>query len=126
MVPQKSTDVLRSPKIVRAEEVLRSSDDVPPIVREAHQALRSEIVSLRMSRKIANAKPAKPSQKGPHVGVVGLGVGGATEPVQWVLALATEHDPWGRELLELGFVDAAITAIIASVGAWLVQGQKTR
>jgi len=122
MVPQKPLDVLRSPKVVRAEEVLRS-DDVPPIVREAHMALRSEIVALRMSKEIAAAKPA-PDDRSTHPAVTGLSVGGAKEVIDYFLMLASAQDPFAQDLLEMSFVDGGITAIIATVAAWVTKPSK--
>jgi hypothetical protein len=122
MVPKKSTDVLRSPKIVRAEEVLRS-DDVPPIVREAHFALKSEVVALRMSQEIAKSKPPT-DDRSTHPAVTGLSVGGAKEVIDYFLALASTGDPYARDLLGMSFVDGGITAVIATIAAWVTKPNK--
>ena len=119
MVPKKSTDILRSSRIVRAEEVLHS-DDVPPIVREAHHLLRSEIVSMRMAREIAKNKP-EPEAKTTHPAAVGLSVGGAKEVVDYFLVLASTGDPYAKDLLEMSFVDGGLTAIIATIAAWITK-----
>ena len=119
MVPKKSTDILRSSRIIRAEEMLHS-DDVPPIVREAHQVLRSEIVSMRMAREIAKNKP-EPEAKTTHPAAVGLSVGGAKEVVDYFLALASTGDPYAKDLLEMSFVDGGLTAIIATIAAWITK-----
>ena len=119
MVPKKSTDILRSSRIIRAEEMLHS-DDVPPIVREAHQVLRSEIVSMRMAREIAKHKP-EPEAKTTHPAAVGLSVGGAKEVVDYFLALASTGDPYAKDLLEMSFVDGGLTAIIATIAAWITK-----
>ena len=119
MVPKKSTDILRSSRIIRAEEMLHS-DDVPPIVREAHQILRSEIVSMRMAREIAKNKP-EPEAKTTHPAAVGLSVGGAKEVVDYFLALASTGDPYAKDLLEMSFVDGGLTAIIATIAAWITK-----
>ena len=118
MVPKKSTDVLRSPKIVRAEEVLRS-DDVPPIVREAHFALKSEVVALRMSQEIAKSKPPTDDRSTHPAWVQGLSVGGAKEVIDYFLMLASAQDPFAQDLLEMSFVDGGITALIATIAAWI-------
>lgn len=123
MVPKKSTDILRSSRIVRAEEVLHS-DDVPPIVREAHHLLRSEIVSMRMAREIAKNKPDQRKDNGTHPAVTGLSVGGAKEVVDYFLALASTGDPYARDLLGMSFVDGGITAIIATIAAWVTKPNK--
>ncbi len=122
MVPKKFTDVLRSSQIVRAEQVLRDAD-VPPIVRDAHQILKAEIIQLRLNKEIAAAKP-KSVDSSTHPAVTGLSVGGAKEIVDYFLLLATESDPIGRDLLEMSFVDGGITAIIATVAAWLTTKPK--
>ena len=123
MVPKKSTtDILRSSKIVRAEQLLRDAD-VPPIIREAHQTLKAEIIQLRLKREIAAAKP-KTDDSSTHPAVTGLSVGGAKEIIDYFLLIATESDPIGRDLLGMSFVDGGITAIIATVAAWVTTKPK--
>ena len=123
MVPKKSTDILRSSRIVRAEEVLHEGD-VPPIVREAHQILKSEIVSMRMSREIAKNKPDERKNNGTHPAVTGLSVGGAKEVVDYFLFLAATGDPYAKDLLEMSFVDGGLTALIATIAAWISKPTK--
>ena len=123
MVPKKSTDILRSSRIIRAEEMLHS-DDVPPIVREAHQVLRSEIVAMRMAREIAKNKPDERKNNGTHPAAVGLSVGGAREVLDYFLELASAGDPYARDLLGMSFVDGGITAIIATIAAWVTKPNK--
>ena len=124
MVPKKTYDVLSSSKVVRAEQLL-GSGDVPPVVRDAHLELKSEIVKLRMNREIAAAKP-KSDDKATHPAVTGLSVGGAKEIIDYFLLIATESDPIGRDLLGMSFVDGGITAIIATVAAWITTKPKTK
>ena len=119
MVPKKVQDILRSSKIVRAEELMQSND-VPPIIRDAHQDLKSEIIKLRMSREIAAAKPVA-DDNSTHPAVTGLSVGGAKEIIDYFLLIATESDPIGRDLLEMSFVDGGITAVIATTAAWITR-----
>ena len=122
MVPKKTYDVLRSSKVVRAEQLL-GSGDVPPVVRDAHLELKSEIVKLRMNREIAAAKP-KADDSSTHPAVTGLSVGGAKEIIDYFLLIATESAPIGRDLLGMSFVDGGITAIIATVAAWVTTKPK--
>ena len=124
MVPKKTYDVLSSPKVVRAEQLL-GSGDVPPVVRDAHLELKSEIVKLRMNREIAAAKP-KADDSSTHPAVTGLSVGGAKEIIDYFLLIATESDPIGRDLLGMSFVDGGITAIIATVAAWITTKPKPK
>ena len=124
MVPQKTYDVLSSSKVVRAEQLL-GSGDVPPVVRDAHLELKSEIVKLRMNREIAAAKP-KSDDNATHPAVTGLSVGGAKEIIDYFLLIATESDPIGRDLLGMSFVDGGITAIIATVAAWITTKPKPK
>ena len=124
MVPKKTYDVLSSSKVVRAEQLL-GSGDVPPVVRDAHLELKSEIVKLRMSREIAAAKP-KTDNSPTNPAVTGLSVGGAKEIIDYFLLIATESDPIGRDLLGMSFVDGGITAIIATVAAWISTKPKTK
>ena len=118
MVPKKIQDILKSSKIVRAEQVMQSGD-VPPVVRDAHNELKSEVVKLRISREIAAAKPKAADESSTHPAVTGLSVGGAKEVIDWFLVLATEGDPYGTQLREMQFIDGGITAIIATVAAWI-------
>ena len=122
MVPKKTYDVLSSSKVVRAEQLL-GSGDVPPVVRDAHLELKSEIVKLRMNREIAAAKP-KSDDNATHPAVPGLSVGGAKEIIDYFLLIATESDPIGRDLLGMSFVDGGITASIATVAAWVTTKPK--
>ena len=122
---KKPNDVLRSSQIVRAEQVLRDDPDVPPIVRDAHQMLRAEIVSERMQREIDRAKPAPPDNY-THPAVTGVSVGGIKELCDYLLQLATEHDPVGRDLLNMSVVDGMIVAVISAGAAWITQPQKKR
>ena len=122
MVPKNTYDVLSSSKVVRAEQLL-GSGDVPPVVRDAYLELKSEIVKLRMNREIAAAKP-KPDDNATHPAVTGLSVGGAKEIIDYFLLIATESDPIGRDLLGMSFVDGGITAIIATVAAWVTTKPK--
>ena len=124
MVPKKTYDVLSSSKVVRAEQLL-GSGDVPPVVRDAHLELKSEIVKLRMNREIAAAKP-KADDSSTHPAVTGLSVGGAKEIIDYFLLIATESDPKGRDLLGMSFVDGGITAIIATVAAWITTKPKPK
>lgn len=124
MVPKKTYDVLSSSKVVRAEQLL-GSGDVPPVVRDAYLELKSEIVKLRMNREIAAAKP-KPDDNATHPAVTGLSVGGAKEIIDYFLLIATESDPIGRDLLGMSFVDGGITAIIATVAAWITTKPKPK
>ena len=124
MVPKKTYDVLSSSKVVRAEQLL-GSGDVPPVVRDAHLELKSEIVKLRMNREIAAAKP-KSDDNATHPAVTGLSVGGAKEIIDYFLLIATESDPIGRDLLGMSFVDGGITAIIATVAAWITTKPKPK
>ena len=124
MVPKRIPDVLRSAKTVRAEELMRDGD-IPPIVRDAYQALKAEIVQLRLNREIAAAKP-KSDDNATHPAVTGLSVGGAKEIIDYFLLIATQSDPIGRDLLGMSFVDGGITAIIATVAAWITTKPKTK
>jgi len=117
MVPKKIPDLLRTAKIARAEEMLRS-DDVPPIVRDGFHALKSEIIQMRLDRQIEAAKP-KPAEKPVHPLAVGCSVGGIKEVCDYLFQLATASDPIGRDLLAMSVVDGSILAVISTVAAWI-------
>ena len=126
MVPKRIPDLLRTAKIVRAEEMLRS-DDVPPIVRDGFQALKSEIVQMRLNRQVEAAKPKQVADDSSvHPAVTGLSVGSAKEVVDWCGALLVEGDPYGTQLLSMAFVDGGITAVLATVAAWITKSKGKR
>ena len=125
MVPKKITDILRSGKVLRAEEIIRG-DDVPPVVGEALQVLKSEIVSMRMQKSIAAATPPKEEKDGPHAGVVGLSVGSAKELIDYLLALAADNDRIAQDMLAMSAVDGAITAVIATIATWFSRPPKNK
>lgn len=123
-------DVLESPTITRAEAVLKDSDTISPIISDAIRVLKQEITTLRVKGTTKGgqtpSKSVKPVSSGTHPAVTGLSIGGAKEVLDYILAIAVEGDKIGQGLLELPFIDGGITAIIATVAAWLAKGNKKK
>jgi hypothetical protein len=123
-------DVLESPTITRAEAVLKDSDTISPIISDAIRVLKQEITTLRFQGTTKGgqtpSKSVKPVSSGTHPAVTGLSIGGAKEVLDYILAIAVEGDKIGQGLLELPFIDGGITAIIATVAAWLAKGNKKK
>ena len=120
MVPKKLKDVLHSSNVVRATALLRNDQDVHKAIKDGFFELKHEIVDSRMARQIAKNKP-EPEAKTTHPAAVGLSVGGAKEVVDYFLALASTGDPYAKDLLEMSFVDGGLTAIIATIAAWITK-----
>ena len=127
-------DVLESATITRAEAVLKDSaaggESIPPIISDAIRILKQEIATLRFQGAAKGgqtpSKSVKPVSSGTHPAVTGLSIGGAKEVLDYILAVAVEGDKIGQGLLELPFIDGGITAIIATVAAWLATGNKKK
>ena len=127
-------DVLESATITRAEAVLKDSaaggESIPPIIGDAIRVLKQEIATLRFQGASKGgqtpSKSVKPVSSGTHPAVTGLSIGGAKEVLDYILAVAVEGDRIGQGLLELPFIDGGITAIIATVAAWLATGKKKK
>ena len=127
-------DILESSTITRADEVLRNSaaggENIPPIIGDAIRVLKQEISTLRFQSAgkgaLIPSKGVKPTTPPTHPAVTGLSIGGAKEVIDYILAVAVEGDRIGQGLLELPFIDGGITAIIATVAAWLATGKKKK
>ena len=127
-------DILESSTITRADEVLRNSaaggENIPPIIGDAIRVLKQEIATLRFQSAgkgaLIPSKGVKPDSPPTHPAVTGLSIGGAKEVIDYILAGAVEGDRIGQGLLELPFIDGGITAIIATVAAWLATGKKKK
>ena len=124
MVPKHIKDVLRSSNVVRATDLLATDPDIHKAVKDAHYELKNEIVGMRMAREIAKNKPDERKNNGTHPAAVGLSVGGAKEVVDYFLALASTGDPYAQDLLSMSFVDGGITALIATIAAWVTKPNK--
>ena len=127
-------DILESSTVTRADEVLRNSaaggENMPPIIADAIRVLKQEISTLRFQSAgkgaLIPSKGVKPVAPPTHPAVTGLSIGGAKEVIDYILAVAVEGDRIGQGLLELPFIDGGITAIIATVAAWLATGKKKK
>ena len=124
MVPKHIKDVLQSSNVVRAQELLSTDQDIHKAVKDGFFELQHEIVGMRMARQIAKNKPDQRKDNGTHPAVTGLSVGGAKEVVDYFLALASTGDPYAQDLLSMSFVDGGITALIATIAAWVTKPNK--
>ena len=126
MVPKHIKDVLQSSNVVRAQELLSTDQDIHKAVKDGFFELQHEIVGMRMARQIAKNKPDQRKDNGTHPAVTGLSVGGAKEVVDYFLALASTGDPYAQDLLSMSFVDGGLTALIATIAAWITKPNKKR
>lgn len=124
MVPKHIKDVLQSSNVVRAQELLSTDQDIHKAVKDGFFELQHEIVGMRMARQIAKNKPDQRKDNGTHPAVTGLSVGGAKEVVDYFLALASTGDPYAQDLLAMSFVDGGLTALIATIAAWVTKPNK--
>ena len=124
MAPKKLKDVLHSSNVVRATELLRNDQDIHKAVKDGFFELKHEIVDSRLARQIAKNKPDERKNNGTHPAVTGLSVGGAKEVVDYFLALASTGDPYAQDLLAMSFVDGGLTALIATIAAWVTKPNK--
>ena len=124
MAPKHIKDVLQSSNVVRAQELLSTDQDIHKAVKDGFFELQHEIVGMRMARQIAKNKPDQRKDNGTHPAVTGLSVGGAKEVVDYFLFLAATGDPYAKDLLEMSFVDGGLTALIATIAAWITKPNK--
>ena len=124
MAPKHIKDVLQSSNVVRAQELLSTDQDIHKAVKDGFFELQHEIVGMRMARQIAKNKPDQRKDNGTHPAVTGLSVGGAKEVVDYFLALASTGDPYAQDLLSMSFVDGGLTALIATIAAWITKPNK--
>ena len=131
--PKRHVDVLDSRIVMQAEELLDSRTEahtVPRVMREGFLALRTELVRQRREKEMGHldAKPAakKKESKGTHPAITGLSIGGAKEVLDYIFLMGFEHDRKVLGLLELPFIDGAITALIATTAAWFHHTHKQR
>ena len=124
-------DVLDSKTVRGADDLIDSEEghQVPLVVKTAYESVKKELRRLVRVTKEKQDTPVVRRKKvkedsGHHPAVTGLSVGGFKELIDWILAIATENDRYGQEVLQLSFVDGGITAIIAGVAAWLAKGSK--
>ena len=123
-VQKKVKDVLRSSDVVRAVQLLNTDPDTHKAIKDGFFELRNEVVGMRMAREISKSKPDERKDTGTHPAVTGLSVGGAKEVIDYFLALASTGDPYAKQLLEMSFVDGGLTAMIATIAAWLTKPTK--
>ena len=125
----KRPDVLESRQVEAADNFIdgEHGHEVPLIIKTAYEKVKQELRRLNRIQKQKDEEPRvvkKKEQNGHHPAITGLSVGGFKELLDWMLAIATEGDKYGREFIELSFVDGGLTAIIAGFAAWLAKGSK--
>ena len=123
-------DVLASRQVEAADNFIAGEHghEVPLIIKTAYEKVKQELRRLNRIQKQKDEVPKvskkQKEQNGHHPAITGLSVGGFKELLDWMLAIATEGDKYGREFIELSFVDGGLTAIIAGFAAWLAKGSK--
>ena len=119
-------DILESGVIKKAEEIVSRDENIPPIVKDSLKALKSEIVNLRIIARTHGSRavqsPNKPADEGYHPAVTGLSIGGAKEVLDYIFGMGFAGDTATLGFLELPAINGGITAIIATVAAFLAKG----
>ena len=119
-------DILESGTVKRAEEIINYDENVPPIVKDSLKALKSEIVNLRIIARTHGSRVVqstnKPVNEGSHPAVTGLSIGGAKEVLDYIFGMGFAGDTATLGFLDLPAINGGITAIIATVAAFLAKG----
>ena len=119
-------DILESSTVKRAEEIVSHDENIPPIVKDSLKALKNEIENLRSVNKAHGSRTPqnlnKPVDKGHHPAVTGLSIGGAKEVLDYIFGMGFAGDTATLGFLELPAINGGITAIIATVAAFLAKG----
>lgn len=119
-------DILESGTVKRAEEIISYDENIPPIVRDSIKVLKNEIESLRIINRTHGSgslqRSHKPVNEGSHPAVTGLSIGGAKEVLDYIFGMGFAGDTATLGFLALPAINGGITAIIATVAAFLAKG----
>jgi len=119
-------DILESGTVKRAEEIISYDENIPPIVKDSIKVLKNEIESLRTINRTHGSGTLqhsnKPVNEGLHPAVTGLSIGGAKEVLDYIFGMGFAGDTVTLGFLDLPAINGGITAIIATVAAFLAKG----
>ena len=125
-------DVLESRTVEAANELIdgEHAHEVPLVVKTAYEAVKKEIRRLQRMKSEMPALPGSiakkktPESNGAHPAVTGLSIGGAKEVIDYVFGIGFGSDTATMGFLALPFIDGGITALIATIAAFLAKGSK--
>ena len=128
---KREVDILESRKIESANAYIAGKDghQVPLVVRSAYEDVKREVWRLQHLKTGMPALPGKTKQaasksNGAHPAVTGLSIGGMKEVIDYVFGIGFGSDTATMGFLALPFIDGGITALIATIAAFLAKGSK--
>ena len=128
---KREVDILESKKIESANAYIAGKDghQVPLVVRSAYEDVKREVWRLQhlktgMPALPGTTKQAASKSNGAHPAVTGLSIGGMKEVIDYVFGVGFEGDTATMGFLALPFIDGGITALIATIAAFLAKGSK--
>ena len=124
-------NVLESRKVESADEWIEGEHghEVPLVVRSAYEDVKKEVRRLQRGKPEMPALPSRAKQaatesNGAHPAVTGLSIGGAKEVIDYVFGIGFGSDTATMGFLALPFIDGGITALIATIAAFLAKWNK--
>ncbi len=129
---KREVDILESKKIESANAYIAGKDghQVPLVVRSAYEDVKREVWRLHHLKTGMPALPGSIAKKeasksnGAHPAVTGLSIGGMNEVIEYVFGVGFEGDTATMGFLAVPFIDGGITALIATIAAFLAKGSK--
>ena len=127
----REVNVLESRRIESADDWIEGEHghEVPLVIRVAYEDVKREVRRLQRSKTGTPALPSGSKQaatesNGAHPAVTGLSIGGAKEVIDYVFGIGFGSDTATMGFLALPFIDGGITALIATIAAFLAKGNK--
>ena len=127
----REVNVLESRRVESADDWIEGEQghEVPLVVRTAYEDVKREVRRLQRHKTETPALPSRATQpatktNGTHPAVTGLSIGGMKEVIDYVFGVGFEGDTTTMGFLALPFIDGGITALIATIAAFLAKGSK--
>ena len=128
---KREVDILESRKIESANAYIdgENGHQIPLVVRAAYEDVKREVRRLQRHKTETPALPSRATQpatktNGTHPAVTGLSIGGAKEVIDYIFGIGFKGDTATLGFLGLPFIDGGITALIATIAAFLAKGNK--
>ena len=127
----REVNVLESRRVESADDWIEGEHghEVPLVVRTAYEDVKREVRRLQRHKTETPALPSRATQpatktNGTHPAVTGLSIGGAKEVIDYIFGIGFKGDTATLGFLGLPFIDGGITALIATIAAFLAKGNK--
>ena len=125
-------DVLESRTVESADSLIDGEEahQVPLVVKTAYEEVKKELRKVNRLLKekkeepVVKHKAPKKESNGHHPAITGLSIGGAKEVLDYVFGIGFKGDTDTIGFLALPFIDGGITALIATIAAFLAKGSK--